>query len=278
VLVLVLAAQAHADAVHRLDDARHHFASLDFELVVGDTDAVIHDASASRPQLVAAWFLRGSTLVVLDRESEADAAFEALLALAPEYRAPADTPPRIRAAFEAVRAARAVHIEEQLATEHGAELRAVKLDVAPPATARGGRAATWRVTLVDPAHLVDRVVLGYRRESDRAYNVVEAAPAPRMSLALPGGAPAADHAYRLAWYVEALHAGGARVRYAGGPQTPSWLEVTAGRPPKPTPVTHRWWFWAGVATVAASAVAVPLLVDHYRSEPPELVFTGVNAR
>ncbi|HEY4177890.1 MAG TPA: hypothetical protein VGM90_13680 [Kofleriaceae bacterium] len=273
-IVLAFAAPARAGVLQHLDDARGHFAGLDFELVITDTDAVIHDASATPAQLVDAWFLRGSTLIVLDRESEAAAAFESLLAIAPEHRPPADTPSRIRAAFEAARAAHAVHVEEQLATEHGAELKAVKLDVAPPVAPRGGHAAAWTVQLVDPSHLVDRIVLGYRRETDRSFNVVEAQPGAKVSLTLPGGAPSSDGTYRLAWYVEATHGAGARVRTNGGPQSPNYLDVAAGHPPAPPPLTHRWYFWASVATLAVSAVAVPLVVDHYRDVGGEhVVFT-----
>ncbi|HEY4058932.1 MAG TPA: hypothetical protein VGM39_20095 [Kofleriaceae bacterium] len=264
VVILALATPARADVPQHLDDARGHFAGLDFELVISDTDAIIHDASATPAQLVDAWFLRGSTLIVLDRESEAAAAFEALLAIEPAHRVPTDTPPRIRAAFEAARAAHAVHLEEELATKHGAELKAVKLEVASPQKPRGGHAATWTVQLVDPSHLVDRIVLGYRREADRTFNVVETDPKGTVSLALPGGAPSSDSSYRLAWYVEAIHGGGARVRTEGGPQSPLWLDVAPGQPEKPPSLTHRWYFWAGVATLAVAAVAVPLVIDHYR--------------
>lgn len=263
VVILAIAIGASPARADSLAAARGHFASLDFELVLGDTDAVIHDASASRAAVVDAWFLRGSALVVLDRDADATAAFEALLVLAPDHRAPADTPPRIRAAFEAARAVHAVQLEEQLATVHGAEVRNVVLAVSPPAGPRGGRAATWTIHLTDATHLVDRVVLGYRREIDREYSVVEAAPAATLELAIPGGITSSDRDYRIAWYVDAVHAG-ARVRSAGSADAPNWIAIGAGVPPHPPAITQRWWFWTGVAALAASAVAVPLLVDRAR--------------
>jgi hypothetical protein len=254
------ATPARADS---LAAAREHFAGLDFELVLGDADAVIHDANAPRAAVVEAWFLRGSALVVLDRDADATAAFEALLVLAPDHRAPANTPPRILAAFQGARAAHAVRLEEELATVHGAELKNVKLDVSSPATPRGGRAATWTIHLTDATHLVDRVVLGYRREIDREYSVVEATPGAELELTIPGGITSSERDYRIAWYVDALHAG-ARVRSTGSVDAPNWLAIGAGKPPRPPAITQRWWFWTGVAALAASAVAVPLLVDRAR--------------
>ncbi|HSD89353.1 MAG TPA: hypothetical protein VLB44_17610, partial [Kofleriaceae bacterium] len=274
-LVLVAATArslpAAADSAERVASAEHHFEELDYELVLGDSDAVIADASAPVAHKARALFVRGEALVVLDRDADANAAFTALLSLDPEFRPPPTSPPRIRAAFESALAAWRVGREEELATKFGAQLREVKLDVDAPVDARGGRPLQLRVRLRDPQHLANRLVLGYRRESEREYSRISAAAAPSLVLAIPGAVLGSDKPYRLAWYVHATHESGAVVRRSGDEAEPRWLAVAAGQPPRPPPITRRWWFWTGIATLTISAVAIPLLIDRARDVGPQHV-------
>ena len=273
-LVLALARTAAADPAGALAAARRHFADLDFELVLGDTDQVAADPAATTAQRTGALFLRGSALVVLDRASDAAAAFDSLLALDPAYLPPPDTPPKIRAAFAGARAARLVRLEEQLEIRDGAKLRAVQLAVDAPATARGGRPLHLRVHVSDPFHLIDHFVLGYRRDTEHEFAQLSAPSAPVVDLVIPGATLASPRAYKLGWYVDALHPSGARVRRIGDETEPRWIAISAGQVPRPPGVASHWWFWAGVATLAASAVAVPILIDHARDVGPQRVVIG----
>jgi hypothetical protein len=254
--------------------AERHFEELDYELVLGATNDVIADASAPAALKVRAHYVRGAALVVLDRDVDANASFTALLALDPEFRPPTAVPPRIRAAFESARAAWRVRLEEELTTKLGAQLRDVKLDVDAPASGRGGRALQLSVRLNDPHHLASRIVLGYRRESEREYSRISIAAAPSLVLAIPGAVLSSPRPYRLAWYVDAEHESGAALRRAGTDTEPRWLTIAAGSPPRPPPITGRWWFWVGIATVAISAVAVPVLIDRGRDVGPQRVVVG----
>jgi hypothetical protein len=262
---------AAADSAERVASAEHHFEELDYELVLGDTDAVIADTAAPVAHKIRAQFVRGEALVVLDRDADANAAFTALLSLDPDFRPPPTAPPRIRAAFESALAGWRVGREEELATKFGAQLREVKLDVDAPADARGGRPLELQVRLRDPQHLANRLVLGYRRESEREYSRISAAAAPSVVLAIPGAVLSSDKPYRLAWYVQAMHESGAVVRRSGDEAEPRWLAVTAGQPPHPPPITRRWWFWTGVATLTISAIAIPVLIDRSRNVGPQHV-------
>jgi hypothetical protein len=271
VILLVLSGTAYADPAKPLADAKRHFADLDFELVLGDTDAVAADRDATSAQKAEALFVRGSALVVLEREPDAIAAFDALLALDTAYVTASDTPPRIRAVFAGARAARQVRLEEELATHDGEKLRAVTLDVDEPPNPRGGLPLRLRVRLTDPHKLVSRLVLGYRREAERDFASITAPAASVVDLVIPGATLVSDHRYRLDFYVHGLHTNGARVRQVGDETKPRSLSIDAGQVPKPPGITSRWWFWAGLATLAASAIAVPILIDRGRDVGPQHV-------
>ena len=270
-IVLALASTASADP---LADARKHFADLDFELVLGDTDAVLANRDAPPAVRSEALFLRGSTLVVLDREPEAIAAFDQLLAHDPAFVPQPETPPRIRAVFAGARAARQVRLEEELATRDGEKLRAVTLDVDAPTASRGGHPLQLRIRLTDPHKLVTRLVLGYRRDSERDFASVSAPAASVVDLVIPGATLVSDRPYRLDWYVHGLHATGARVRQVADETKPRAIQISAGRVPRQPGITSRWWFWAGVATLAASAIAVPILIDRARDVGPQHIVIG----
>ena len=275
-IVAVIAASgvAHADPAGAIARARAHFDDLDYELVLDDVAAVTDDPASTPGERAAALFLRGSALVVLDRPLEASAAFDAALAADASFRAPAEAPPRIRAAFESARAAWRVRMEEDVALRHGEALREVQLVVEPPARARGGRPLTVRLRLADPHRLAGRLVLGYRRDSERDYSLVSAPAAPVVDLAIPGAVLAAEHAYRLAWYVHAEHASGAVLRREHDDDAPGWIAVAAGQVPRPPPITRRWWFWTGLGALAVSAVVVPVVVLRSRDVGPQRIEVG----
>ena len=273
-VLAALAGTASADPASDLAAAAQHFDDLDYELVLPSAEAVVGAPTATPAQKVQALYLRGSALVVLERDSETTAAFEAILAIDREFRPPASAPPRIRAAFESARAAWLVRVEEELTTKYGAQLKQVTLRVEPSPTARGGQPWSVRIELTDPSHLVSRLVLGYRRDGDRDYSIVSMAATSSAELTVPGALLAADRDYRLAWFVHAVHASGAVLRREGDDAQPRWLAVTRGRVPGAVPITRRWWFWTGAAAIAVSAVAVPLLVVRSRDVGPQQIVIG----
>jgi hypothetical protein len=274
IVLAALAGTAGADPASDLAAAAHHFEDLDYELVLPATDAVIRAPAATPAQRVHALYLRGSALVVLERDSETATAFEAILTIDREFRPPASAPPRIRAAFASARAAWLIRVEEELTTKYGAQLKQVTLHVEPSVTAHGGQPWSVRIELQDPDHLVSRLVLGYRRDGDRDYSIVSMAATNRAELTVPGALLAADRDYKLAWFVHAVHASGAILRREGDDAAPRWLAVTRGRVPGPVPITRRWWFWTGATALAISAVAVPLLIARSRDVGPQQIMIG----
>jgi hypothetical protein len=270
----LIARLAYADPASDLAAAQRHFDELDYDLVLTSSEAVVNAPNATPADKAKALYLRGSALVVLDRDADTAAAFDALLEVAPDFSLPSATPPRIRAAFESTRAARRVRLEEQMATQYGAQLKDVKLTVDVPATARGGLPLQLRIRLVDPNRLVGRVVLGYRRDRDRDYSLVSTNAGADSVLTVPGAVLVSDRDYRLAWYVHAFHGSGAILRREGDEDAPRWLAIGRGQLPKPVPITRRWWFWTGAAALAASAITVSVLAVRSRDAGTQHVMVG----
>jgi len=262
---------AAADPASGVALAERQFRELDYELVLSTTDAVIAEPTASPAHKVAAYYVRGSAFVVLDRDADAAAAFAALLGLDPEFRSPNGAPPRIRAAFESARAAWRVRLEEELTTRYGAQLREVTLAVDPPERPVGGQPLTLRVRLTDPNKLVKRLVLGYRRASDREFSLLSIAAA-ESQLTIPGAVLESEREFRLAWYVHAVHDSGARLRREGDEDAPRWIAVTQGKVPVVTKKNR--WFWPSVVVLVISAVAVPILIDQARDVGPQRISVG----
>lgn len=253
-----LAGSASADQVSAIEK---HWRELDFDLVVQSADRILEEASLRKSERLEVLRLKGSALVVLDRRKEAVAAFERIFAIDPDYELPAKTSPRILAVYRPARAAWQVRIEERLATSLGKSYRAVRMKAKVPAAGKGGRAMPVRVELADPGKIVDKLVLSYRRRGHRHYSALTAAANPgTVVLTIPGAFTASAKDYVLELYIRARHRSGSVLRRQGGADRPLVIQMAAGQVPRRKPIYKRWWFWASVGVVAATAVTVPLLM------------------
>lgn len=268
----LIGGDAHAagsKAQRLVAEAQQQWRDLEWEAVVATTDRALAASDATDDDRLEALRLKGSALVVLERTDEAIAAFELLFALDPDYELPGNTSPRITAVYEPARARWQVAQEERLATELGADLAALTMTVALPARPVGGQPLVVSVDVVDPAAIADRIVLSYRRKGSKHWSTVTAASKGRVSLTIPGTFTASDRGYVLELHVRLRHRSGVTLRRDGTADAPRQLAVAAGRVPGPTPVTRRWWFWAGAGTLAAAAVVIPILIDRSTDVGPQ---------
>ena len=230
-------------------------------------------SSGQRGKLaVEALRLAGSAQAVLGMRGPATKTFESLLAIAPGFRLPEDSSPRIRAIFEPVRARWLIRREAELRHKLGSDLFAMQLNVEVPHTVRGGRPLPVRLHLVDPKRLAQDVLVFHRREGIKTYSRMRSrARLGRTTLHLPGMITASARPYRLQLYVEVLHDSGIALRRFAKDTHPRVVAVRAGQVAKPRPVYKRWWFWAGAA---ALAVTVPILVDRAMDVGPQEIVTS----
>lgn len=250
-------------AAELITRAQAQWDDLEYEgaLVAAQSAASATDATTA--QKIEALRIAGSALVVLDRPDDAAHVFEQLFALAPDYQMPPKTSPRLLAIFEPTRARWQVAEEQRLATELGAALRALQLQVMLPTNARGGRPIHIGVELADPNAIADRIVLSHRRHGDAYYTTTELRARPgRLTFTISGEDSASRDPYVLDLHVVARHRSGVAVRREASADQPLALSVAAGSVPTPSPITHRWWFWAGIVVVAAgSAYLIDRAID-----------------
>ena len=276
VMLMVVAQSAAAagpsTARQRLEQATAHWRDLDYDLVVTDADQVLASADASAVDRIEALRLKGSALVVLGRETEAVAAFEALFALAPDYELPDSTSPRILGVYRPAHAAWQVRQEQRLQMELGRSLAALKLGIEMPPAPRGGQPLAIQAQLEDPDRVVEEVVLFYRRAGTRGYSILSATRlSGRVALTIPAAFTESEQPYVLELHVSARHRSGITLRRQGDAEHPLTLRVEAGAVPRPPPITRRWWFWTGAAGLVAAAVAIPLLVNQARDVGPQTI-------
>ena len=81
-------------------------------------------------------------------------------------------------------------------------------------------------------------------------------------------------AYELEYHVRARHRSGGALRREGTADRPLVVTVRAGAVPRGEPITGKWWFWGGAAALAASAVAIPLLVRSAVDAGPQTIRVG----
>jgi len=252
-LALALAhATAWAQPASDLKDARRHWKELDFELTVQACDRALA-GKPTKSDKVESLRLKGSALIVLERRDEAVKSFEMIFALDPDYELPPDTSPRIAEVFGPAKATWQVRVRERLATELGEAYGALKMSVRAALQAVGGKPFPIRVELEDPGKIVSKVVVSYRRKGQRSTSSVSARPqGGGVTITIPAAVTAASSDYELEYSVRALHRAGAQLKQSGSRASPLVVRFSAGEVPQPTPITKKWWFWAGVGVAVIS--------------------------
>jgi len=254
-----------AQAGALIDQARKHYHELDFELVVAATDRALALPEANRDQHITALELKGSALVVLGRNHEADTCFWQLFEIDPDHELPPDTSPRVLSVFRPAKARWRVKQQEELALGLGPALGALKLALKLPAKAKGAQPISITADITDPGKIAAELALHYRRTGQQRYaTMTTTARVGSNTIQIPGALTAAQKPYSLELFVQLRHQSGVILATSGSATTPHTIAVSAGQPRGTTPVYKHWWFWTAIAVVAASAIAIPIVIDQTR--------------
>ena len=180
-------------------------------------------------------------------------------------QAPANWTSRVREAFETARVAWQLRADADLRRRYGATLDEIRLEVAAPDRARGGRPLRIAALVRDPTGAVAHTVrLARRRSADELFTIqqqVIADPAGgELVFQLTADETASDHAYQLQYYVELRAEAGGLLRTLGTAAEPRHLAVEAGHPRR---LWQRWQFWVaiGATALAGGAVAAWVALD-----------------
>lgn len=232
-------ARAQPPAPAALESARQEYRDLQFERAVRTLTDLLGGEELAPAWRREALELLGSSLVVLDRDAEAAAAFREMLALDPYHRV-AETSPKITRFLERLRA----EVVRDAALDPDAELRATI-----PDGATGGAPISVTLRAVGDAGRVVDARVHHRERGSRGYR---REPAARTSAGrFEWVAELPEGAFEL--YAEGLDEAGRVVTRAGDPLAPLPLVVGAPRPDDRGGGggARRWWPWVVVAAVAA---------------------------
>ena len=251
VALAALAGPVHAGGADDVSRAALAWSELEYERVVEATTAALASTELTDKDRVEALRLLGSALVILERTVEAEAAFARIFPIDPEYTLPANTSPRIRGVFDPAHARWQVEEQQRLAMQLGTQLAALQLRVELPRAARGGRPIAIGVDLEDPSKVASAIILAHRRAGESYYTLATIPARPgRSTLTIAGEVTASRTPYTLELHVQVRHRSGVTLRREGEPDKPISFGVAAGEVPVATPITRRWWFWAGIGVIA----------------------------
>lgn len=258
-----------AGSTARGERAQSLYDDQEYEAAIAAADRVLTSSPGKRSARIDALRVKAASLAVLGKDAEATATYEALLDLAPGFQLPASASPRIRGVFGSARARWQARREGALRMRLGAAWTALRLSVQTPLEGHGGRRLQVSAALTDPKAIASEVALFYRRVGSKRFSTTSVkARSGRNILAIPGAVTASRKPYQLELYVQVVHASGVTLRRYGSAASPRRLAVRAGLPPKPRPITKRWWFWSGVA---AAVIATPFIVDRIRDVGPQTI-------
>lgn len=243
-------------------EADRALAAADGELEQGELEAALARVRAALARGPHPWeqyvrLVEKAAVVesFLEREAEALAAFDMLLALDPAHVLSYATSPRATQTFEKARTAAGTRAapEVQVSWPYDLEVsRPVPIDVA---------------VVADPKQFLARATLFTRRRGEPRYAAVDLRLPPRgrhESIRLPALATGKPEVVQV--YLRAFDRRGNEVLRWAGPDRPR--EIALAHHP-PTPWYRTWWVWAGVggAVAVATGIAVFVVTD----EPPDLV-------
>ncbi len=237
-----------------LERGRQLYLQLDFPGVIDAMSRANAVPGASQGQRLEAFEYLGAANLVIDREVEARAAFERMLAIDPYHalREPSGSP-KIREFVEQVR-------REQVAD--AAIDPELQLVVDAPEAARAS--ATLPVAVRSQGATVASVRVHHRSDEEREWRATELAPAGEGDF--EGEVPTPATTGRMLLYAEARDGSGSVLGRAGEPHWPLEVDV---RDELPVPLIRQWWLWTlvGVAAVGLG-VGLGVGLSQGDSAPP----------
>lgn len=239
------ALQARPAWAESLAQARQAYKNMEYEQVIRMTRTPAWDSGLSRPRRVEALELLGLSQLILGRQKDAQAAFEALLSLSPDHklRDPSGSP-KLQRFFETVR-------QKLGATPSpGGSL---KITPKQPRQVKAGRTLTLTARLEGDRRELAQTLLRWRTSLSPTWSGVPmagdgAALSARLQL------PPHAQAYQLLYQIELRSAAGNLLAHAGSSRSPLKLQVAPGEALTIKPVWKRWWFWTVIGAVVAGGV------------------------
>ncbi|MEO8552658.1 MAG: hypothetical protein ABI678_21925 [Kofleriaceae bacterium] len=206
--------------------------------------------------------LAGCAHMVLGDRPAAVASFRASFAIEPDAALePQIASPDARSLFEIARGewrAGLVPVMEA----HATELARLRLAVRAPTTARGGEPLAIGIELVDPAKLVARVELSFRRRGQSEFTAMTARPtaAGALGFEIAPTVTSSPRDYTFEYHVTLRHQSGFDLRRDGDADHPHVIAIAAGHPPR---WYEQWWVRGAIAVGVVGLAAGGYLA--YRS-------------
>lgn len=193
-----------------LESAEQALVNMDYDTANKIADRVSKHRGLSHEQLVRTYRVLALTHAVLDHEAQAREAFQFLLVIDPEYQGDPNLGPKVQAPFMEARG----YVRAQ----------AVKAGIETSVSVRANEPGSIRVTTRDPAHIVKKVVVGWRWGSDTTYatSTVPAGEAQVVQVSAPP--PGAS---RLDYYAQATDDRDGALFESGNPNVPKSTTVEA---------------------------------------------------
>lgn len=230
-----------------LGGARELYEDLQFDEAAQKLQRALEFANNCRWDLGEIYRLKAFVDAINGERERCHRDFEIFLALSPDYKMPADIPPKIRDCFEDANAV-------------APSRRELGLKLQAPTNVQPNAPVALAVEVVDPLRLVDQVKVFFRREGVKVYTVVSARADDNVSVVIPALAVTPDpKGYRMEYLVRAVDRWGGVLAEEGTARRPIRFDVQPGGGGAGELLT-RWWFWAGVlagvAAIGGSAFAI----------------------
>jgi tetratricopeptide (TPR) repeat protein len=244
--------------IDELEAGRRALAAFEVDAAIAALDRAAA-APLDHARHVALWEQRGIAQAYLEREPEALAAFDRLLALDPGHLLSYTLSPKATFVFEKARATAAAR-------------GAPALELRWPRDQRLGASVPLEVeTIADPDGLLDRATIYVRTRGEPTWRAAD------LSLADVGAlervrlpAVAGTRPTSLEIYAVASDAAGNEVLSWASPARPREIPL---RYEPPTPWYRRWWVWAAAGGVVAVGTGVAVYAAVW--EPGPAVGGGV---
>ena len=138
----------------------------------------------------------------------------------------------------------------------------LKIEHLPPGKVPPGRKVSIPIRVAsDPAKMIARRELRYRRQGDKEWKVVMLGAGNESADLPPMPVPLAGDDYRIEYYIVAVNEHEGVLDTLGAPSAPLAFLVTESAIVRPPPWYKKWWVWAAAGAVAAGSVAAYAIIS-----------------
>lgn len=272
-MVWLFASNAHAEPVASdiLKQAWALFDDMEYDAVIPKTESLIAHPQATTAQKLDAYLLKGSSLVIVGNQVDAEIPFRSVLRLSPSHELPPDVSPKIIRVFNMVKQEEQAILDQTKAIELAMLLQQMSILGTVGQNQVGGIPLEFSYKIRDPRAVVDHFQVNYRREGEKSYSslALKQNDTGNWQGNVTGEWTENEDGFVMEYQLVTTDSTGEKLISLGTQESPLSIDMLPGTVEGALPLYEKVWFWVLTGVAISTIAATGGYFIHERMQPQD---------